>query len=367
MTLHRLIERMMLVLGIIALPLSAQIRSGLNKPQTWDGGKTFRVVFGVAQEVVIEGPGRNPAVRFALPKDTLNCSIHEGTGLALTKGPEPKLRPILESIGFNKWFLLGMYDGRSTKENPEPGLPTHILALGDGKFFLVGSSLHPFEYAGARGFFAFGAFDTKGRLKVQSLADARFGFPADLCQKNRKSGEPWIEPSLNALEDLMGWDEPIRTSDHIILVSKHTGIFVVLDERARFKRQVEIFHGRFSSWREEPAPHEDVIIGCQPRSDGSILVATRSRDAVERGMKAYTRSYGSFNPKDPAAWNQQQIAEDLSIRLFPHILWWLVDPATGTVSETSTPLGAPNRLKDRVHLAEFKFHLDPADKFVVGD
>lgn len=137
---------------------------------------------------------------------------------------------------------------------------------------------------------------------------------------------------------------------------------------------------------------ESPILGCQPNSNGSLLIVSRSEDAAlhaRRYAKQLRREldpeqakpgYGFLDPelrKDPSAETRAKIEkhfDDLAARkkalddqigpkvldAYPELLWWIMDPSNGRIKACPVPEGAPSKLLsiDIFEKFRFRFQLD---------
>jgi hypothetical protein len=135
------------------------------------------------------------------------------------------------------------------------------------------------------------------------------------------------------------------------------------------------------------------ILGCQPAPDGSLLVASRSEEAVLKAPD-FRRQLRKGKPEPPLgdALNSvdlsrqgpnpevqaklQEITKHLENRItsvespileaFPDLMWWELSPATGKFTKVSTPAGAPGKLLTPELFRGFCFRFDFKGNLVVN-
>jgi hypothetical protein len=149
----------------------------------------------------------------------------------------------------------------------------------------------------------------------------------------------------------------LRTPEHVVVGYEDIGWFFVFRTRdGAFERRVAMFDFIDEEVMQKtgPSPYPYVGLGCQPQPDGRILVASRSREAIEQAGRAFVAHIPLEiveNHKKVLDWEKKtQWIRDENLRQFPHVAWWSLDPATGKVSPEEPPHRFPDRIQSETEL-----------------
>jgi hypothetical protein len=109
------------------------------------------------------------------------------------------------------------------------------------------------------------------------------------------------------------------------------------------------------------------ITGAQARSDGYLLVSSHSEDYVLEG-----RSFGPWKenadlwftadtPQADVDANIRKYQENANatLRAYPEVFWWRLDPATGQIQRERPPENVPDRVDSVGKLLNFNWCFRP--------
>jgi hypothetical protein len=169
----------------------------------------------------------------------------------------------------------------------------------------------------------------------------------------------------------------VRAGNHLVFAHQSYGRFVVLDTRTLKTRLVRLFPKIEDKrlWDFEGLGFEHALLGMQPRQNGHVLIASRSEEAVLKARDLERKAQAQVLPvdhRDPArrqellreAWQNQdrkdlvQNYRDVGAAQYPEVLWWDLDPETGTLTREPAPHGAPGELPRADLIRRFRFRFD---------
>jgi hypothetical protein len=359
--------RAALVLGCISAAAAAQTFPLPREPQFWDGDRLVTVEdsrFTLETRV-----GRKKTVFLAegLSAPT-KCDFTDGAYWAC----QPK-----ERDGKGGWLLLNSPDGTHREavawvpallpEGPVNGafpLPGHQILLTSKRLFVKD---------GAASFLAVGGANAAGLVKLDRLIEVDLG---DQALEGAAKPDFFKEfPRLfYVIGFLMG---RVRAGNHLVFAHQSYGRFVVLDTRTLKTRLVRLFPKIEDKrlWDFEGLGFEHALLGMQPRQNGHVLIASRSEEAVLKARDLERKAQAQVLPvdhRDPArrqellreAWQNQdrkdlvQNYRDVGAAQYPEVLWWDLDPETGTLTREPAPHGAPGELPRADLIRRFRFRFD---------
>ncbi|MDR3683867.1 MAG: hypothetical protein P4L11_09065, partial [Geothrix sp.] len=220
----------------------------------------------------------------------------------------------------------------------------------------------------------------EGACEIESLVFVDLGegiyLPAQSDPVAAKRGVPFIEHGgkrylFNKRRRLLSVDTipldfaalkgglpAVESDEGLVLINRHYGLFWVFDEKGRFRRRIQLFDQGSddelcqidSYWR-----HERAVLGCQPLRDGALLVATRSLGAVLFARKDLPLLDEQGQPEKPGFFQARQ---KWSWWDRPAIVWWEVDPNSGTASQIVAPPGAPETMTESIATAGLTWTYD---------
>ncbi len=202
---------------------------------------------------------------------------------------------------------------------------------------------------------------SSGTLKVQRLLDMGVGDRAPFL----------FAPNMIQIPD--GWAVVFARTGHFWLVQEKGA-------QARL-RMLRLFPSVNHKSLDVMASVEPPILGCQPMEDGTLLIASRSEEAVlkarkiAKGLAPELDEPGHLDPAllnnhsdkgradidramDDYAERIRKISTNVEERvldLFPEILWWSMDPSSGKFTQISPPEGAPGRITTVELFRKFRF------------
>lgn len=352
MLAHRILPWALLLFG--ALPASAQIFPAAQESVFWRN-----------RDLVVASEGRlkiESAPKGALAKDLkipseLTC-FHDFEGFFwANKNLGAKDRrevQLLRSADGSHWSPIATWK----VDRDSPGC--RIYALNQG--YLGVAIMAPFTLGDKHSWMAI--LDTQhssGTLKVQRLLDMGVGDRAPFL----------FAPSVVQIPD--GWAAVFARTGHFWLVQEKGA-------QARI-RMLRIFPFVSHKALDAMASVEPPILGCQPMEDGTLLIASRSEEAVlkarkmAKGLAPEMDEPGHLDPAllnnhsdkgraeidramDDHAERIKKIAMDTEAKvldLFPEILWWSLDPSSGRFKQIPPPEGAPGRITTVELFHKFRF------------
>lgn len=268
---------------------------------------------------------------------------------------------VLRSIDGRHWHLF-------TRWQMEPGLSRcRLFRLGEG--FLAIGSVRPFQMEGKASRFAYLKAGSGERLLLDRLLPEGPQEPRSDSTLFQRLFVPWV------MEIPQGWAVlNFRTGD--IWMFRATG-------EGLNQRFLQIFP-EASKDGSDPYPP---LLGCALRPEGTLLLATRSEDAVKKGMALA----GNDEPLRPGAmpdsvrfqgaeaqgqWERDQVMAQFRARseqgagrvreAFPEVLYWDLDPETGRLTRCPPPQGAPSRLLSEEAERTFTFRFRADGSFSLG-
>jgi len=179
----------------------------------------------------------------------------------------------------------------------------------------------------------------------------------------------------------------VRGTESLLFANGASGRLVLLDLNTLSTRLVRVFPGipDKAFWSAESNRFEYGLLGIQPRKNGHFIIAARSEQAVKEA-RAFEWESGANRIKAPTGATPEQvkalikaerenptrnefkkaIENDGHIR-FPEVIWWDLDPTTGTLTKLETPQGAPGQIVTAGELRAFRFRVTARDEVKVGD
>lgn len=230
----------------------------------------------------------------------------------------------------------------------------HLYPLDDDRF--LGISMFPriFESLGKSYPFAVLRRNVKEELVVESVMDT--GLREPFFNLEGKRNYPSLVGSFMA-------PNVVSTGESLVF-GADLGLFWIFEERSgSLKRLVRLFPGVTDARLKQ----NDLYPGLftfQPAPDGSILISSRTEEAVLQAKGTLPRPVvsGKVEPGSPEVQGlvrQQQGWEDFIARQFPHVAWWRLDPKAGKVEGETPPLRVPDRLFSAQAAKDFNWRFKP--------
>ncbi|HJV89219.1 MAG TPA: hypothetical protein VJ623_02855 [Holophagaceae bacterium] len=347
------------------LALQGQVQ---NRPQdwmTWDGSQIAVVRSGEARKLVLESPG------------------HEGSGAKVLEGPEgttlleykdhaawASVRDVrhgtpamylYRSLDFKTWEVNATYSGDQGRARSIHHLDgKRYLLVSNPRFFTLGKRMSPYAIA---------EINEKGYLAITELVD--LGLREPLVKASVSPGKAEASGEFNskyiALLAMVLTTSPLRYPGGLALVARRPGYIWLLDDRTgAVTRCVKVFPGVSEEKLGPPHELEWGLLGCQPRPDGHLLIASREEAAVLTGMEAHPRNK-HLSQLDNEHQQRVNVAQDqASISHWPTVLWWDLDPVSGKVTPEPAPQNVPHELLDLRSFQDFRFRFDIRGNLLVN-
>jgi hypothetical protein len=139
-------------------------------------------------------------------------------------------------------------------------------------------------------------------------------------------------------------------------VSLWTGQVWVFDAKGDIRRSYQVFESPKESDWPRLLMFEPALLGVFPSSSGTLLLASRSREAVLEGRKKHpvfsTDQEGKLILPQGGASSSVENQMNMGF-LYPEILWWELDPEKGGLHRLEAPPGgAPTQLPMPPELAQ---------------
>lgn len=305
---------------------------------------------------------------FNLPSGYRNVHItDEGFWANVTSGAgTTKDQEVHFSADGIHWSLRGRWPVRGTAPYCRIfALKNRYLAIASGSAFKRGDTYSNFAVMAQK----------KGsNLEIESLLPMGTG----------KSFPGWLfVPPVIQIED--GWAVVNFRTGHIWLVNEAESGQVRI-------RNLKLFNSVKDQALEELGSIDPPILGCQSNSDGFLVIASRTEDAVNHAgalrkkllksnpMPSMTEDLEGIEPSQignpgvearlqaagKKAHQHQKNLEGPILKQYPDVQWWELNPKTGKITETSVPDGAPSKLLSPEMYQKFGFHFDFKGRIVIS-
>jgi hypothetical protein len=356
MPLKRYLIAWLSILGLISGPGPA------GKPhhpavQVWSGGVLHSATFGAKPEVRVEAPGHPPKI-YALPEGARSYDLLQGTHYALRVNTEGERRfyTLYRSGDLRKWEVDAFLEGGQAAV-------TGIYPTGPDRYLLA--SLRGFQEGRSTSLFALFRKDASGRLTQDRLV--AFGGLGGPCLGQANSDSPLPMPSAALSPDCarllaLGAASPIRVGEDLVWLLASRGLAWIWRAEARaFKGPFEVPPNLMLRPEERLGPRLDwVVLGARPTPSGSVVIAARSRGAALASVEELGPGGTTLaEMKDPALRHRAEELFLTRLRQYPEILWWGLDPLTGSVQPLASPLNVAEAFRDPLEYGSFGFYLKP--------
>lgn len=348
------------------LSLQAQVQ---NKPQdwmVWDGNRVVVVEHDDSRSLRIESPEGQGSATHKLkgPDNTTILDFKDGAAWASVRGSSnnPKATHLYRSLDLKTWEVNATYLG-------EHGRAWAIYHLDGKRYFMVSG---PSFFSGQNEFspFAIAEINDKGFLTLSSLVNLDLKEPLAIPTTPKgviPQGPAVFNPKYSSLLSMFIASRMIRYPGGLALVAKKPAYFWLFDDQSgALKRCVKLFSGVTEEKLGPPQQLEWAILGCQPRPNGHLLVASREEDAVLYAMAGFPTQKNLNNINDEAQHKLNHDQDAASLQNWPRILWWDIDPKTGTITEEQPPHNVPSQIWDLRIFHDFKFRFKPDGNLLVN-
>lgn len=351
--------RSCLLAALAVAPARAQLQ---NKPQdwmTWDGSKVvFARADSAARGLQAESfsRGRFQLAELKAPDGTLRLDYKDQAAWASVRGKsDPNHTVLMRSPDFKSWATHATYRG-------EHGRAVALYHL-DGSRYLLVAGPGGFRQGDRYSPLAVGTINPEGYVGLAHLLDLGLREPLLLppAKGGVQPGPPEWNRKYASLTLLQLLYPLIRYPGGLALVARRPGYIWLLDDKSgSVKRLIKLYPG-VKEERLGPPQHLDwAILGCQPRPNGHLLLASREEDAVLNAQATYPTNKTLQALGD--AWQQEQNAnqDTANLRRWPRILWWDLNPEDGELQPENPPVNVPGEILDIqiFHAFRFRFQAD---------
>jgi hypothetical protein len=255
---------------------------------------------------------------------------------------------LFESRDGKTWRRLARWQGLRDEASGKPLDRLRKVFQLDGNRFLLMGHFESGDEEPSR--FAIGEITDTGFLREVRRLDSGMGFSKPTIQKTGNHRWDFSDPAHEMLFSAWLARNVLETEDHIILPAYHDALFLVFTRDGRFHGKAALFSDFEEGTRDQDL-HDPIVLCAEPLKDGTILIATRTQEAVEKGQKDFPHSL-----KADRLWNPENLRnQDRSVVAYPDLAWWSFDPVNLRFTAMPSPLGVPTRFSNRAEMAAFYF------------
>jgi|GEM_PF-4749994 len=344
---------------ICELQIHAQVQNAHQDWMTWDGNRVVWEEATTPPTLRFESPERqgDSIPRLIGPEGSLGLEFKDGAAWASVRGSadHPKATYLYRSLNLKTWEVNATYLG-------EQGRAVGIYHL-DGKRYFMTSGVQGFSCQEKCSPFAIAEINDKGYLVIKDLVSLNLKeplvFPAPTTAGGPK-GQGEFNPKYSALMAVLFLNPMIRYPGGLALVAQRPGyIWLFDDQSGALKRSIRLFSGVTEEKLGPPQELEWAILGCQPRTNGHLLIASREEDAVLFSRASFPTYKNLKYINDEAQHKLDHEQDAASLQHWPRILWWDIDPKTGSIAEEQPPQKVPRNICDFRVFRNFKFRFKP--------
>lgn len=256
-----------------------------------------------------------------------------------------------------------------------------LYPLPQDRFLLVARDL--FRREREVSFLALGRRDEQQKVTLERL------IPVDLGERALEGAESeGFEKDIRRSLYLGGFiTRRVRGTGSLVFANGASARMLVLDLESLNTKLVRVFPGipDKAYWTGDSFHYEYALLGLQPRRDGHFTLATRSQQAVLEARKTelalemnqikpppgataeQVKAFIRAERENPARAGSRKAFENDGTLRFPEILWWDLDPVTGTLVQMAPPPGAPLQITTAAELRDFRFRVTAKDEIKIGD
>lgn len=356
----RLIPALLLGLPLLSIGLRAQIVPARQDEMTWDGPRVV-VSHRETRTFRFHAPGQGSPTELRAPESSWDLHFREGAAFCLRKeaeGARQDARVLLMSTNLQAWTRYGSF------QDKEAHL-LHCYPLDDHRFFLVALPSKPFRLGNKVSPFAIGRMNQGGNIETLELTN--LGFPKPLLVKTRADRFA-LDPAYEYLHTAILHPSPfVPLRDGFALVADQVGVFWIFDGKGRMRKRIKLYNSVSEERLAQRDSLEQAVLGCQPREDGQILIASRTEEAVLNARRQFPRDESLEAFRDPEARKEAARQEQKSLEAFPELKWHLLDPDAGTVNPCDPPLKVKDHFDEVSEISRFKFRFLPNGNLRFGD
>lgn len=362
------------ILSICCASLVAQTFPKSQETCIFDGGNLVLIEKqGDSIEAHIESPGQKESKTLKYPSWAIKGDHFDGRFWAIQreKGSNGKiiLRTFFSSDCKN-WNI----DGQLTAEKASSSF--FLYPIERDRYLLVATSY--FTKGEISSPLAIGRRDDKNDINLRKVLDLGLKEPYASTNQSDPKVLPKDPFGISAINQKyltsflqLGKSMVVRYPGGLAIVSNRTGYIWLLNSHKESEdlKLIKIFPS-VTEDRLDKGDIEIPILGCQPRPNGHLLIASRSEEAVLMARKEFPEPEMNddefSNPNSPKHKLTEQVRNKALLK-YPEILWWDLDPATGKLTKEEAPLNIPNKILDIGLMSKFRFRFKPDGNLLIAN
>lgn len=320
--------------------------------QVWDGGNLYTLPEVKSGSILCSRAGskKSKSAELRIPEGHRFATV--ANGVAFTYARTKDGWALFEGHKFQGWSSLG------TIADPQL-MVADIRPLTENRL-LVARVAVPFVSSDKASFLGIFKKDAAGVFRFESCVDDGLSlFDTKLRARNPKGpAVNWVAPEKQVVYVDFASIRFVDASDAILLVLPKSGWVLAFNaENGRTLGASRLFPSMDSREHREKVK-EVAILGWRPTSDGRLLLASRSEDAVLHARDIF-QDVGRLNGLDSDAYSKAMESYFVrSLEAFPDIWWWEFDPQSRHFTRTTAPQSVPSRLDRPATLRTFGFWMD---------
>lgn len=347
---------------IASFPLFSQLSPTPAPEMSWDAGRVILVDSEQGHRgfrILHQDPGLNRTLP-APPGATDLRHVQGSFWAVVPDATDRRVQRILRTENGVKWSEAAVF------RYPSAMQPGRILAypLSPSRFVILDKSAQGFELGDAKHLFVVAEEGQKGELVVRSPIDLGWKEPQFVKKMVGQTME-WVpNPSSLWIFTALTHSPFFTVGDSLVIGFFATGTYCVIDGHGRTLKTLRLFPGLDDAKLADSSAYERPVLCAQPRQDGQLLIASRSEDATLRGRMAFPRNYTIADLKDPVRKAAMEAKDIESLKNFPHVEWWLLDPVNKKLERTIGPDLVSDRIFDLTAYRKFWFTFAPSGNLV---
>lgn len=344
------------------IPLFSQLSPTPAPEMSWDAGRVILANQDQGERgfrILHEDSRLNRTI----PAPSGASDFRHVNGVFWAVVPEPgdhRIHRILRTEDGIKWSEAAVFRYPPTMQ------PGRISAypLDSSRFVILDKSAQGFELGDARHLFVLAEEGSKGELVIRGPIDLGWKEPL-FVKKLIGQAQEWVpNPASFWVFTALAHSPFFTVGDSPVIGFYATGTYCILDGRGRTLKTLRLFSSLDDARMSDHSSYERPVLCAQPRQDGQLLIAARSEDATLRGRKAFPRNYTIADLKDPVRKAAMDAKDIESLKHFPHVEWWLLDPVNKKLDRTLGPDRVPDRIFDLASYRKFWFTIAPSGNLV---
>lgn len=218
---------------------------------------------------------------------------------------------------------------------------------------LAKADMIPFLHQGRASWLAILRTSMKGELEIDELVDEGVDYWPTGTIRVQDLG------TIRAGRELLREDLALARLEHFedrsFLLLPRSGVVAVFDGGTGKPKRISVVFPSVNNRDHAKKPKEAVVLGARPLQGGTLLVATRSEDAVLDSRMVFGPEKPSarvFNPRDTFAARVEEY--NASFTAFPLVKYWEFDPILGDF-RPRTPDGLLKKIESYSAYRNFNF------------